>query len=279
MIHGHVGNDAFWSAVREYVRRFDHDLVTTQDFVRTVFDETGVNVEGLVEQWVEAGGYPIYEVSFKVRENDVAVRVRQGQKLDEVVPLFDMPVDVDLYFASGVRKRHTVRVRERQADFYLPLDGEPSELVDLVFDPECRVLCDIELEKSLSMWIHQSRLETNAAIRWRALNELRGQARSKSARTAILRVLLGSPEPLLRERAARLCDFRDGRAWVALVDAATQDPAARVRREAAHTLLQHSLRVNFDPNGPEYARLLAHLGEESSPAVRAKLMELLGLEP
>lgn len=280
MIHKELGDEPFWLGVRAYLDRYANGLVTTDDFVRVLFDVTGRNVEGLVEQWVEAGGYPIYRVTFDRTPVDdapmLALRVRQVQDLGELVPIFDMPVDVDLHYADGSVRRHTVRVREQDQTFLLPLEGE---LLDVVFDAGGDVLCDVRLDKPTEMWVHQASLAETASAQWRAMDELHRRRSQAIARLAILRILRTSPEPLLRERAALYADFRDSRAWVTLVEAAMLDPAVRVRRQAAHTLLQHASREQFEPGGDDYEAFIRRLADEPSPAVRRRIRELLGLEP
>lgn len=274
MIHDELGDDAFWRGARAYLRRHANSLVTTADFVRAFFDETGRNVEALVEQWVEAGGYPIYEVSFEQRPDAVLVlTVEQAQELDELVPLFDMPVDVDLHYAGGTVRRHTLRVRHARERFELPLQGA---LVDVVFDADCRILCDISLDKPIAMWVHQARLVENAVAQWRAVAPVRASARRwSSASGALIAMLGGAEEPLLRAHAAEHCDFPE--ATLALVRAATSDVEPRVRRESAQTLLQLALRSELELMDWQRELLREHRDTESSPLVRASLGRVLEL--
>lgn len=281
MIRHELGDEVFWTGVRAYVARHAGGLVTSQDFARALFDATGRNIEGLLEQWVEAGGFPVYDVRFReLRPRGegprLSMRVRQLQKLDRTVPLFDMPIDVELFYTDGRRARHRLRVRERDGEYELPLEGE---LVDVVFDADCAVLCQLRLSKPTAMWVHQAGLDSRPALQWRALDELHKRAgRDEAARAAILRTLRTSPQPLLRERAAEYADFQDSRARFALVEAVTGDQAVRVRRQAVHTLLQASSRQQFDPDGELYERFLEYLPQETSPAVRDKVLKLLRLE-
>ena len=60
--------------------------------------------------------------------------------------------------------------------------------------------------------------------------------------------------------------------------AAIRDASPIVRREAAHTLLQHALRSQFEPGSQDYQVLLDHLQVETSPAVREQLERLLRID-
>jgi len=273
MIERELGEEDFWHAVRFYLKRHAGGLVTTQDFTRAVFDATGRNIEGLIEQWVEAGGYPIYDVSFNEKaairgEGPLELRVQQVQDTTPPVPLFDMPIDVDLHFAGGKVVRHTVRVRELDETFALPLEGE---LVDIVFDADCRVLCSIRLDKGAPMWMHQAELEENIAARWRALDALHTFVRrSPPVQAFILDVLRNDREPLMRQRAAQYADFAEGAS--VLVLAVLRDESPRVRLEAVKTLTKLFL------NDKQLALLELHLDKETSPAVIKAIRNRLGLQ-
>ena len=154
-----------------------------------------------------------------------------------------------------------------------------APLMDLVFDADGGVLAEVRLAKDVEMWAHQAALRDRPVCQWRALGELHRRVEgSEAARVGILRLLVESPQPLLRERAALLSDFADPRAVPTLVRAATTDPVPRVRKAAVHALLQQTARDQFEPGGEEYEAFLGQLPVETSPAVRAAIERLLHLE-
>ncbi|MEE8468049.1 MAG: M1 family aminopeptidase [Planctomycetota bacterium] len=283
MLARELGEATFWDASRAYLKRHAHGLVTTSDFARAIFDETGRNVEGFLEQWVLAGGHPVYDVELDLEQSSdpdrggsLALRVRQAQDFDQLVPLFDVTLDVDLYFTGGRKERHRLRVREEQQVFRFEFEGE---LVDVVFDARSEILCELALHKPAAMWVHQATLADHPASQWRALGPLREWAEeSDPAALALMRLIIDSPQPLLRQRAARLCDFESAPAQRTLMAAAIRDASPIVRREAAHTLLQHALRSQFEPGSQDYQVLLDHLQVETSPAVREQLERLLRID-
>jgi hypothetical protein len=185
-------------------------------------------------------------------------------------------LSVDLYFAGGQRSRHRLRIQN--AEHVFPFEHE-GELVDVVFDAECEVLCELRMNKSALMWAHQAALSDLPASQWRALAPLRELAgESDPAAMALMRLVIESPQPLLRQRAARLCDLDSALAQRALVTAATRDASPSVRREAAHTLQQLALRRQFEPGSQDYETLLDHLQVETSPAVREQLERVLQID-
>lgn len=286
MLNCALDNDAFWRGARAFLERHADGLVTTDDLVRAFFDTSGHNVEGWIEQWVEAGGHPVYEVEFVERraeewrdavgpgaggdgapepEDGLLLRVRQVQVTDGWVPLFDLPVAVDLHYADGRSERFRIRVDEAEEIFRLPLEGE---LVDLVFESECALLCELRLDKDVQWWIRQLEREDPPA-QWRALEGLEPLLpSSRAAREALRGVMLGSGHALLRQRAAALAGHPDG--VEDLLRAVLEDPSPHVRRQAATTLSGQRLDAG------QRERLREHLAFERSPATRAILTSLLG---
>ena len=85
----------------------------------------------------------------------LALRVRQVQDFDQLVPLFDVMLDVDLYYAGGRTERHRIRVSDEEHIFEFEPQGE-GELVDVVFDATSEVLCELRVHKPAAMWVHQA---------------------------------------------------------------------------------------------------------------------------
>lgn len=227
MLEREVGSEAFWLAVREYLERHSDDLVQTEDFARAIFDVTGRNVEGFLEQWVEAGGHPVYEVRLEYADGgrELVVFVEQTQRTSELVPLFDVTVEVEVHDGSGAR-REKLRIDDQSEEFRLPLIGD---LVDFVFDAPCAVLCELDLSKEAHMWVAQSRHES-AALRWRsltALDRLRREGHLDSEE-ALRAIAASDPEVRLRRGAIALCNrVRDAAALLRLLET-ERDPLARI---------------------------------------------------
>ncbi len=273
-----VGREAFLESLHVYLERHADSLVTTHDLVRAIFDTTGHNFTPFVQQWVEVGGHPVLEASHALIGDGTRLEVslKQVQNPDFLVPQFDLPVTVQVVTQLG-RVDHQLVLRDSKATFELPV---PGDLLDLVVDADASLLVDLRQAKSTTMWVVQARRSDRPALQWRALTELRAKidahARGHAAaEIALVEAGLGSPEPLLRQRAARLLDFRSPIARQALVHVVLNDPSARVRREAAHTLRQHAARSRFGAGDPDTIQLLEHLQSEPSPAVRHELERLL----
>jgi hypothetical protein len=94
-----------------------------------------------------------------------------------------------------------------------------------------------------------------------------------SARGALIEMMRGAAEPLLRAHAATHSDFPA--ATLALVRTATMDSEPRVRRAAAQALYQLSLRSELELMDWQRDLLRGHSETDRSPLVRRSLGRVL----
>ena len=273
MLAESLGREVFWQAVRRYLADNAEGLVTTADLIDAFFDETGHNVEGFLEQWVEAGGHPVLEARLERSKDRVEVHLRQlqGGPDDQLVPLFDVPLTVEFAGTDSVR-RERLRLSERELSFSLQLT---DELVDVVIDPDGELLCDLRFDKPDAMWLRQAQ-HASVSARWRALEPLAAAAKSgpERARAAdsLERLVAGDPQYLLRSRAARVLGAsRATEASERLLAAFDRESDPRVRQSILAALRKRTV-------GEEGVATIVRAAEEDpSPRVRSLARELAGL--
>jgi aminopeptidase N len=282
MLERELGEEAFWAATRAYLDDHGDGLVQTSDFARSVFDATGRNVQGFLEQWVELGGHPELELRFEPGETGtgeayVDVIVRQTQTFDALVPLFRFDLDLELTQAGGERRERRLRVDGAEQSVRVPLTGE---LLDVTVDPRAELLAEFDLQKPIEMWLRQLARQDAPVLQWRALRPVAGAAREglPEALTGLLRIAGEHPEPLLRERAVSYLALSDPRAARTLLRLLATDPAARVRRKAAAGLLL-LMDGGRALDGDELALIQRRQQLEPSSATRALLEQLLDGRP
>jgi aminopeptidase N len=143
MLRGVVGDEAFWSGIREYYRLYRDQNASTADFRRVMEETSGRDLAWFFDEWLTRGGM----LKVKARWSwDAAARALRLD-LDQVQAAepFRMPIDVAIEIA-GEAERHTDRIelRERRQSFTLPLDREPASVA---LDPRHFVLMDAEIAR------------------------------------------------------------------------------------------------------------------------------------
>ncbi|MBI4013416.1 MAG: HEAT repeat domain-containing protein [Candidatus Rokubacteria bacterium] len=265
-----LGEADFGRAIRRYVRIHRRSAsVETADLVVAIEEATGRNLRRFFDQWVFKAGHPEYRIAYwwEPRARRAHLVVRQTQKTGDDVPLFAMPLEVELVWGRRAADRRRVResVEAKEHRFTYRLPREP-ELVRI--DPEHWLLGTFQVTLPLACWAAQLRGDPHPIGRIAAAQAL-GRLGSAEA-TALLAAALRRERVwfVQGEIAAALGQIRSPAALTALVRAArVGDP--RVRRPVVRALGEF--------RSPWLLPVLARLArEDPSSFVAAEALRALG---
>ena len=134
MLRGQMGDDKFWTTIREYYRRYRNSNASTEDFRLVAEEASGMQLGWVFQQWLKRAGTPVlaglwhYDAERHTVEMDLA-QTQAGE-------VYRLPLEVR---CSG--KVEKVEMVQRQQHFAISVDKEPK---DLGFDPNTRVLARID---------------------------------------------------------------------------------------------------------------------------------------
>lgn len=137
MLRHEVGDEAFWSGIREYYGRFRDGSALTEDFQAVMEEVSGQDLQGFFHQWVYVPGHPMLEGrwSYDTASETLSISVTQTQETGAV---FHFPLDIGLVSADGSRQLlETVQIHEGTQTFTFPLTSAPA---DVVLDPDTWLL-------------------------------------------------------------------------------------------------------------------------------------------
>lgn len=141
MLRGLIGDDAFFSGIREYYRTHLHSAVLTDDFRRVMEVSSGQELGWFFSQWLYQPGFPTFEVESEWSAGasgsggSLELIIRQVQSDDW--PTYRVPLDV-LVDVDGTTVRRVVDVSERETRVVFEgVTGTPSAVV---LDPDAWVL-------------------------------------------------------------------------------------------------------------------------------------------
>jgi len=122
MLRRQIGDDAFFRGIRRLYFGSRFSRADTAD-VRAAFEkESGENLERFFDAWIYGSGTPAVAFSWApaadLEARAVALRVEQRGKDSE------FPVTVTLEYAGGATEDTQIIVRERTAEFRLPIKGQ-----------------------------------------------------------------------------------------------------------------------------------------------------------
>jgi aminopeptidase N len=198
MLRKAVGDPVFFASLKHYLETNKFKPVEIHH-LRLAFEEiSGRDLNWFFDQWFLNKGRPDLKVSQKYIAADsiVELSVEQVQDL-KVMPLYRLPVYVDLY-TNGKSARHHITITEHKQTFRLKSPSAP-QLVN--FDAERQLLCDLQYRKSAEEYIFQYKNAPLFNDRLEALKELEGSVSNPVVYKLFSEALLQDKYPGLRSYA------------------------------------------------------------------------------
>jgi aminopeptidase N len=138
MLRNEVGTENFWTAIREYYRRYRNTNTSTAE-LRAIFEQvSGKNLEWFFTQWLTRPGVPKIEGSwsYDAIKKVVAVTVTQSQ----AAPAYRVKLDVSVAAKAGDPPRvETIDMNAKQGVYTFAADAAPASVT---LDPNTTLLMD-----------------------------------------------------------------------------------------------------------------------------------------
>jgi aminopeptidase N len=268
MLRHQLGEDAFYRGLKHYLEVNRGKNVVTADLSKAMEEATHTNVDQFFSQWLYGAGAPKFELSYTYdnEKHQVALTVKQTQKVEGRVGIFSVPVDVEITTATGP-KLYPITVTKANQIFTFPSDSAP---LLVLFDKGGHVLKSAEFHKEKKEWLYQLKNAAEFADRADAAvalgkikgdeevvaalgetlrndkawgvrataAETLGQLGGASASKQLLEALNTANEPWVRNRlVTALGNFKDDAAVAAKLEAiAKEDNSYRARSSALQAL-------------------------------------------
>ena len=128
MLRRLIGDDAFWTGIRAYYRRYENQNASTDEFRHMMEQASGKDLAWFFRQWLSRSGVPRLEGTWRydAARKQVEVSLAQTQSGDP----FRLPIEVGLTTNPQAPPRvERVELTDRQRTFTFPADAEPSAVV------------------------------------------------------------------------------------------------------------------------------------------------------
>jgi len=195
MLRYYLGSETFFEGLKLYLKTNAGKPVEAHQ-LRLAFEEvSGEDLNWFFNQWFFDKGHPSLEVVIaeSVDDKSVTMDVLQYDYLDNGEP-YRLPVEVDVYFSDGTKKREQLLLSKASEVFELRYD---KPIANVNFDAEKVLLCSLIENKSLTYWEHQWKNAPLFEDRLSALKELARNGTSIPIFTEALR----SKSPALQKEA------------------------------------------------------------------------------
>lgn len=241
MLRHQLGDDLFWKAMNRYTTAHAYGNVVTDDLRKAFEQTTGRDYKTFFDQWVYGAGFPVFQVSslYDAASGRLMITTREVQPRDSLTGFFDVDVDVEARTDSG-NVRFVVPVRNGTGEAAANLKAAPRSIR---WDKGNWILDLTDFPRSTAMLMYQLVHDDDVLGRIEAVDELARRPADRNALDALIRSSRNDRFWAVRQRATAAISgwgSDTARAGIpamqsvsnALV-AATRDPDARVRQEAA----------------------------------------------
>jgi aminopeptidase N len=269
MLRHQIGGDAFYRGLRHYLEINRGKNVVTADLIKAIDEANHINVQQFFDEWIYGAGAPKFDLTYTYDEakHQIALTVKQAQKVEGRVGIFHVPVDVEITTASGA-KLHRIAISKETETFQLASDGAP---LMVLFDKGGHILKSAEFHKEKKEWLYQLKNAAELADRAEAAQAL-AKLKNDDEALAALGVALNTDKAWgLRNVAAdalgRVGNAAAGKQLLAGLDA---NPQPYVRNHIAATL------GNIKDEPQVAAKLLLLARDDASYRARANALQSLG---
>ena len=278
MIRYVLGDELWWKAIHYYGERFEGYIVETNDFRQAIEDATGKSVEWLFDEWLYRGGYPEYLVNWEwnADSNSVLLNVKQIQAINEVTPLFRMPIEIEISGEFG-EKFYVINVDQQEETFEFQIPSKPQRVE---FDPREQILKKLKFIKTKEELLNQLLYSNYTAGKIRAARWLGKFVDDKDVIKALSNVVSREKFWGVREQAAETLGKSEKREARDALIMALRDKKSDVRRKAIKSLsrFENDKRVEkallnvFEKDSSYYAqaeavRSLAKMNYDKASAI------------
>ena len=142
MLRTEIGDDHFWTGIRDYYARHRDRNATTADFRAAMERASGRDLGAFFQQWLVRGGVPRISGTWRwdAGAKQVVLSLRQVQQGAE----FAVPVEVGITLPDGTTRVDRIELTARAAEFRLPAAVAPQSLE---LDPRVRLLAELTLDR------------------------------------------------------------------------------------------------------------------------------------
>jgi aminopeptidase N len=269
MLRRQLGEDAFYAGLKHYLEANRGKNVMTSDLTKAIEEATHTNVDAFFQQWIYGAGAPKFEVSYAYDETkkQVALTVKQTQKREGHVGLFNVPVDVEITTASGP-KLYPIHVTQDSEVFTFPADSAP---LMVLFDKGTQILKSAQFKKEKKELLYQLKNAGEVADRADAAEALRKLKGDDEAAAALGEALRNDKSSGVRRTAASaLGELGGAAASKQLLEALSSAKEPWVRGSIVLAL------ENFKDDATVVARLQTVAREDSSYRARGAALRAIG---
>jgi len=234
MLRDEMGDSLFRKGMTHYLEKFAYSEASSHDFIKALYESTGMSLNWFFDQWLFKGGEPHFEVSFNEISSKTGdwteLHVRQIQPQTSTTGLFRVTIGIGIGYANGSTSRTQLQINSLDTIFLIP---NPKHIpVDfLVFDTGNRLLKKLNFPRSLEQLSAEAKRAPSVADRYEALVAMR-ELPTDLKKDILIECAGLSEEELIYSEVLEQLSADTSETTCVLFTGALKHPDAMIRRSA-----------------------------------------------
>jgi aminopeptidase N len=240
-LRNYLGDDAFFKGLQTYLTDNKFNTGEAHQLRLAMEKTTGEDLNWYWNQWYFNQGHPVLTIDYAYDEaaKKMNVTVKQTQDAEKFPPIFELPLDVDVYYDGKATKRERIRMTKREQTFSFDAPIRPS-------------LINVDATKSLvgtkkdnhtdEEWVYQYYHAPLYLDRLEAIKALK--TKNTPAAKKVMKDALNDKFHGIREDAIGMVDATDSEVSGTIAKLAENDPKTTVRTAAMIALMENKTANN-----------------------------------
>ncbi len=258
-----LGDDTFFRVLSKFLHDNEFKPVDTHDFMKTVKEVSGKNMDWFFDQYIFSPGHLVVEVTKSWDSSRKVLKINVIQKQDSLkgAPIYTVPVNLGFSFADKKVVKE-VWLKKKVESFEFEFATEP---LLVRFDDGNYLLKECTFRKALGELIYQA--ENDDVIgRLSAVEEMRSFGGEPSAIDSWAKRAAGDSFWAVRQAAVVSLGKYSAKNHLELIKKATLDENSKVRQSA--------VRILGDQKDPALVKMLKKIFEsDNSYVVQAEVLK------
>lgn len=178
MMRDVLGDTLFHYSFKYYSKKYAHQVVETNDLLKSIREKTGVALDWFFDQWILRGGEPHFKIEYKSnaqnsQNNQVTiVDIEQIHKVDNLIKYFRVPANIHIYYADGSVDSVKKWISGQKSIIYVP-NPMGKKIKFVIFDPNRKIIKKVSYQRNAQELLAQAEFAKNMIDRFDALIELK----------------------------------------------------------------------------------------------------------
>lgn len=228
-----MGEKPFFRALNHFISKHAFGVVDTHDFMTSIKEATGQNLDWFFDQWIFKPGHPVFKINKKwdPAAKKLTLTINQTQDFSKGVPVFTLPVMIEVTTEEETFTKK-IWIDKKENEFSFKVDSKP---LMIRFDKGNFLLKEWSFDKTLDELLFQLKKDDVIGRMW-AASELSKYKSDPKAVSALIRAAEKDPFWSVRQSAVKTLGNIENPELIPVFKNIYKDKSSKVRADAVNAL-------------------------------------------